>query len=281
MPSARRRLVGTHLFLLLVGAYMAMPLLYMVSTAFKPLDEMFLFPPRFLVMHPTLSNFGDLFTAMAGTIVPPLRYLFNSVLVTVTTVGLIMAIQSMAAYPLARHRFPGRALITVLTMAAFMFAAQVTTIPRFLVVNALRLTDTYAALIIPTLAQPFMVFLLTNYMAQVPESLLEAARIDGAGGWFIYRRIMIPMVKPALFTVLILTFIQVWFDSFTPMIYLRREVLKTLPLMLSTIGGGAGTVARTGAVGASTLLTALPSIVIFVLVQRNVLQTMAHSGIKE
>jgi ABC-type glycerol-3-phosphate transport system permease component len=281
MAGLYRRLFGTHVFLLLMGIYMAMPLLFMISTAFKPLDEMFLFPPRFFVIHPTLSNFGDLLTAVAGTIVPPTRYLFNSVVVTVVTVGLIMVIQSMAAYPLARNRFPGRGLIMVLTMAAFMFAAQVTTIPRFLVVSALKLTDTYASLIIPTLAQPFMVFLLTNYMAEVPESLLEAARMDGAGGWFIYRRVMMPLVKPALFTVLILTFISVWYDSFTPMIYLRREVLKTRPLMLGTIGGGAGTGARTGAVAASTLVTALPAIVIFVLVQRNVLQTMAFSGIKE
>jgi ABC-type glycerol-3-phosphate transport system permease component len=277
----RKRLIGTHVFLVLVAIWMAWPLVFMISTAFKPLDEMFLYPPRFFVMRPTLSNFADLFMAAAGTLVPPTRYLFNSVVVSVTAVALIMLVQSMAAYPLAKLRFAGRNLINILTMAAFMFATQVTDIPRFLVVNALHLTDTYASLVLPVVAQPFMVFLLSNFMAQVPESLLEAARMDGAGGWFIYRRVMLPMVKPALFTVLILTFITIWYDSFTPMIYLRHEVLKTLPIMLGQIGGGAGTVARTGATAAATLLTALPTIVIFVLVQRNVLQTMAFSGIKE
>jgi ABC-type glycerol-3-phosphate transport system permease component len=281
MAIRRRRLVGTHIFLVLMAVWMAWPLVFMISTAFKPLDEMFLYPPRFFVIHPTLSNFADLLMAAAGTLAPPTRYLFNSVLVTAVTISLIMLVQSMAAYPLAKLRFPGRTAINVLTMAAFMFSTQVTDIPRFLVVNALHMTDTYAALIIPVVAQPFMLFLLSNYMAQVPESLLEAARIDGAGGWFIYRRIMLPMVKPALFTVLILTIISVWYDSVTPMIYLRHEVLKTLPIMLGQIGGGAGTVARTGASAAATLLMAAPTIVIFVFVQRNVLQTMAYSGIKE
>lgn len=277
----RRFSPGITLVLALYGAFAATPLLYMISTAFKPLDEMFLFPPRFWVRRPTLANFGELLQAMSGTIVPSSRYLFNSVLVTGATVLGILVVQSMAAFPLARNRFRGRGLILFLTTAAFMFAPHVTTIPRFLVVNGLRLTDTYLSLILPTLAQPFMVFLLVNFMAQVPESLLEAARMDGAGGWFIYRRILLPLVKPALFTVLILTFVSVWNDTFTPLVYLRREVMKTFPVALATIGGGAGTVARTGAVGASALVTALPTIVIFVLVQRSVMQTMAFSGIKE
>ncbi len=277
----RRFPVGISLILLLYGLFAATPLLYMISTAFKPMEEMFLYPPRFWVRRPTLGNFGDLFQAMSGTIVPATRYLFNSVVVTGLTVLGILVVQSMAAFPLARNRFRGRGLVLFLTTAAFMFAPHVTTIPRFLVVNGLHLTDTYLSLIVPTLAQPFMVFLLVNFMAQVPESLLEAARIDGAGGWFIYRRILIPLVKPALFTVLILTFVSVWNDTFTPLIYLRREVMKTFPVALSTIGGGAGTVARTGAVGASALITSLPTIVIFVLVQRSVMQTMAFSGIKE
>jgi ABC-type glycerol-3-phosphate transport system permease component len=277
----RRFPVGINLLLLVYGMFAATPLLYTISTAFKPMDEMFLFPPRFWVRRPTLSNFAELFQAMSGTIVPSSRYLFNSVIVTGITVLGILVVQSMAAYPLARNRFRGRGLIMFLTTAAFMFAPYVTTIPRFLVVNGLRLTDTYLSLIVPTLAQPFMVFLLVNFMGQVPESLLEAARMDGAGGWFIYRRILIPLVKPALFTVLILTFVGVWNDTFTPLVYIRREVMKTFPVALTTIGGGAGTVARTGATGASALLTALPTIVIFVLVQRSVLQTMAFSGIKE
>lgn len=277
----RRFPLGINLLLLLYGAFAATPLLYTISTAFKPLDEMFVYPPRFWVRRPTLANFGELLQAMSGTIVPSSRYLFNSVLVTGLTVLGILVVQSMAAYPLARNRFRGRGLILFLTTAAFMFSPHVTTIPRFLVVNGLRLTDTYLSLIIPTLAQPFMVFLLVNFMAQVPESLLEAARIDGAGGWFIYRRILLPLVKPALFTVLILTFVAVWNDTFMPLVYIRREVMKTFPVALTTIGGGAGTVARTGAVGAAGLVTALPTIVIFVLVQRSVLQTMAYSGIKE
>ena len=273
-------MAGTFVFLVVMGCFMGLPLLYLIVTAFKPLEELFLFPPRFWVRRPTMENFADLVMAAGATWVPFTRYIFNSVFVTVVTVGLILFIQSMAAYPLAKHNFPGKNLIMIMTMAAFMFAPQVTQIPRFMVVNQLGMINTYWALIIPMLAQPFMVFLLKQYMGEVPDTLFESAKIDGANQWYLYRRIVLPLIKPALSTVLILTFVAIWNDAFSPIVFIRSESLKTLPVALQTIAGGPGVVGRSGAVAAAAFLTTAPTIIIFVLLQRHVLETMAYSGIK-
>jgi ABC-type glycerol-3-phosphate transport system permease component len=276
----KKRMTGTYVFLIIMGCFMGLPLLYLIVTAFKPLEELFLFPPRFWVRRPTMENFADLVMAAGATWVPFTRYIFNSVFVTVVTVGLILIIQSMAAYPLAKHNFPGKNLIMIMTMAAFMFAPQVTQIPRFMVVNHLGMINTYWALIIPMLAQPFMVFLLKQYMGEVPDTLFESAKIDGANQWYLYRRIVLPLIKPALSTVLILTFVAIWNDAFSPIVFIRSESLKTLPVALQTIAGGPGVVGRSGAVAAAAFLTTAPTIIIFVLLQRHVLETMAYSGIK-
>ena len=276
----KKRMAGTYVFLVVMGCFMGLPLLYLIVTAFKPLEELFLFPPRVWVRRPTMENFADLVMAAGATWVPFTRYIFNSVFVTVVTVGLILFIQSMAAYPLAKHNFPGKNLIMIMTMAAFMFAPQVTQIPRFMVVNQLGMINTYWALIIPMLAQPFMVFLLKQYMGEVPDTLFESAKIDGANQWYLYRRIVLPLIKPALSTVLILTFVAIWNDAFSPIVFIRSESLKTLPVALQTIAGGPGVVGRSGAVAAAAFLTTAPTIIIFVLLQRHVLETMAYSGIK-
>lgn len=280
MPRRTPRPIGTHLFLVVFGLVMILPIYYALVTAFKPYDELFLWPPRLLVRRPTLENFAMLFTATGSGWIPITRYVFNSVYTTVATVGLILVIQSMAAYPLAKHRFPGRALVYFLTMAAFMFANEVTTIPRFIVIARLGMLDTTWSLVIPALAKPFMVFLLTSFMTQIPEALLEASKIDGASEWTIYRRVMMPLVKPALATVLIFTFFEIWTDSFSPNVYIRTEALKTLPVVMGTILSGLGSIGRSGAVAAANLLTLLPTVVIFVLVQRHVISTMAYAGIK-
>ena len=280
MSVLKRSNTGLYIVLAPVAVFMMLPLVYLVSTAFKPYEELFLFPPRFFVRRPTLDNFGELIMAAGASIVPFSRYIFNSVVVTVVSVMLIMLISTMAAYPLAKHEFPGKTLFFVMTTAAFMFAVQVTQIPRFLVVNALGMVDTYWALIIPVLAYPFGVFIFRQFMIQIPGAMIEAAEIDGANQWAVFSRIILPLVRPAIFTVVIFAFVQMWNDAFSPLVYIRTEALKTLPYALNTISGGNLTVARQGALAAASLLTTLPTIVIFVLVQRGVLETMAHSGIK-
>ena len=258
-----------------------LPIVYMVSTAFKPLEEMFLYPPRFLVRHPTLRNFADLLIAMDGLSVPFARYVFNSVFVTVVTVGAGVVLSSMAAYPLAKYpHMPGGRLFFSIVVSTLMFAPEVTQIPRYLIVDRLHLIDTYAGLVLPVIAGSYGLFLMKQFMEQLPIELIEAAKVDGASEWRIFWRVVMPLVRPAWITLVLLSFISTWNDFFTPLIFTRSEQMKTLPLIMSTIGGGPGVVAPSGAVAAASLVVTFPTFILFVFLQRYVMETMAHSGIK-
>jgi ABC-type glycerol-3-phosphate transport system permease component len=265
---------------MLLAVFMALPLVYTVSTAFKPIEELFLFPPRFFVRHPTLRNFQQLLISTWAWVVPFPRYIFNSFFVTSMTVLGHVLIASMAAYSLAKLGVPGGNVIFGIIIAALMFAPEVTQIPRYLVVHRLGLLDTFAGLIIPNLAGAYGLFLMKQFMEQVPVELLEAAKVDGAREWTIFRYVVLPMVRPALITLVIFSFISSWNDIFTPLVFTRSESMKTLPLAISNISGGATVVANFGAVSAGALVTTLPPIIIFVLLQRWVMETMAYSGIK-
>jgi ABC-type glycerol-3-phosphate transport system permease component len=273
-PAEYVIMTGMALFTLL-------PIVYMVSTAFKPLEEMFLYPPRFLVRHPTMRNFVDLLLAMDSLSVPFTRYLFNSLFVTIATVTFGVVLSSMAAYPLAKYpRMPGAKLFFSIIVSALMFAPEVTQIPRYLIVDRLGMIDTYWGLIVPSLAGSYGLFLMKQFMEQLPIELIEAAKVDGASEWRIFWQIVMPLVRPAWITLIIFSFISTWNDFFTPLIFTRSEQMKTLPLIMSSIGGGPGVVARSGAVAAASMVVVLPTLIIFVLLQRYVMQTMAYSGIK-
>ncbi len=270
-----------YIVLTILALITMLPIVYMVSTAFKPLEEMFLYPPRFFVRHPTLRNFAELLIAMDALSVPFARYLFNSLFVTVATVVLGVILSSMAAYPLAKYpRMPGNKLFFSLVVSTLMFAPEVTQIPRYLIVDRLGLIDTYAALILPVIAGSYGLFLMKQFMEQIPVELIEAAKIDGAGEWQVFWRVVMPLVRPAWITLVIFSFIGTWNDFFTPLIFTRSEQMKTLPLVMSSIGGGPGQVARWGAVAAASLVITMPTLILFVLLQRYVMETMAHSGIK-
>ncbi len=273
--------ITTYLGLTLLGGFMLMPLVYMVSTAFKPLEEMFLYPPRFFVRTPTLQNFSELLVAINGLTVPFSRYFFNSLFVTVCVTGGSVIISSMAAYPLAKYpRMPGAKLFFNIVIATLMFAPEVTQIPRYLIVNQLGLVNTYAGLILPMLAGSYGMFLMKQFMEQLPVEIIEAAKVDGASEWTIFWKMIMPLVRPAWITLILLSFISTWNDYFTPLVFTRSEQMKTLPLVLSTLGGGPGIVARTGAVAAASLIVTLPTLLLFLFLQKYVMETMAHSGIK-
>ena len=270
-----------YIVLTILALITMLPIVYMVSTAFKPLEEMFLYPPRFFVRHPTLRNFAELLIAIDALSVPFARYLFNSLFVTVATVVLGLILSSMAAYPLAKYpRMPGNKLFFSLVVSTLMFAPEVTQIPRYLIVDRLGLIDTYAALILPVIAGSYGLFLMKQFMEQIPVELIEAAKIDGAGEWQVFWRVVMPLVRPAWITLVIFSFIGTWNDFFTPLIFTRSEQMKTLPLVMSSIGGGPGQVARWGAVAAASLVITTPTLILLVLLQRYVMETMAHSGIK-
>ena len=270
-----------YLVMTILALLTMLPIVYMVSTSFKPLEEMFLYPPRFLVRHPTMRNFAELILAIDSFQVPFARYLFNSLLIATVTAGGSVILSSLAAYPLAKYpRMPGAKLFFAVIISALMFAPEVTQIPRYLIVDKLNLIDTYFGMILPALAGSYGLFLMKQFMEQLPIELIEAAKVDGATEWRIFWQIIMPLVRPAWITLIIFSFIGTWNDFFTPLIFTRSEQMKTLPLMMSNIGGGPGVVARWGAVAAASMVMILPTLILFVFLQRYVMETMAYSGIK-
>jgi ABC-type glycerol-3-phosphate transport system permease component len=270
-----------YVIMITLALFTMLPIVYMVSTAFKPLEEMFLYPPRFFVRNPTFRNFVELLLAIDSLSVPFVRYFFNSMFVTSVTVSAGVIISSMAAYPLAKYpRMPGAKIFFAIVVSTLMFAPEVTQIPRYLIVDRLGMIDTYFALILPGLAGSYGLFLMKQFMEQMPTELIEAAKVDGASELRIFWQIIMPLVRPAWITLIIFSFIASWNDFFTPLIFTRSEQMKTLPLVLSTLGGGPGVVARWGAVAAASMVVTVPTLLLFVLLQKFVMKTMAYSGIK-
>ncbi len=267
-----------YLIMIALAFFFLLPLIYMVCTAFKPLDELFLFPPEFFVKHPTLQNFSDLVATLDSSDVPFTRYLFNSILVTVVTVVLTVICCCMGAFVSEKLRLKGMGVFSQIVVYALMFSVPAAQIPIYMIINGLGMLNTYWSLIIPKIATPLYFFLYQQFVSQVPDSLLESAKLDGCGNFKIFLKIVVPMTKAAISTIIVFAFVANWNDSFAPLIYINKQAMKTVPLVLSNIGTGG--VARAGAGSAATLLTTMPSIVISVAMQSNILKTMAYSGIK-
>ena len=199
-----------YVFLVLVAFVMAFPIIYAVSSALKPLDELFKFPPRIFAQHPTMDNFSDLFVTMGKSWVTFSRYLFNTVFITfVGTFGHLI-IASMGAFVLAKYEFPGNEAFFKLVTVAMMFTGYVTQIPNYLILNKLGWIDTYWSIIIPAFASPMGLFLMKQFMEGLPTSLIEAAKIDGANEWRVFYQIVMPNVKPAWMTLIIFSVQALW-----------------------------------------------------------------------
>ena len=268
--------VTVIIFLLIFGVFMILPLYYMVVSALKPTSELFYFPPKFYVIKPTLRNFLTLIKLQAQSDVPFERYLFNSVFVTVvSTVGYVL-LASMAAYALSKHKFPLKNTITKSVVFAILFRPEVTSVPLYILMFKAHIIDNYWALILPAMSGSFGVFLLQQFLDNVPNEMIEAARIDGASEFVIYRKLIMPMLKPAWMTVVIFTFISIWNTTAAQFIY--SEDMKMLPAMLSSLSTAG--VTRAGVAAAVGVLMMFPSVVIFLLSQNSIVETMAHSGLK-
>ena len=269
----------TMILLTSLGLFMALPLVYMVSTAFKPLEELFLWPPRFVVLRPVMDNFEALLISTSALSVPFSRYIFNSMFVAAVVVVGVIVLASLAAYPLAKHRdMPGRNFIFLSVIAGLMFAPEVTQIPRYIVIDSLGMINTYWALILPLLPSTYGLFLMKQFTEQVPDEMLESARLDGANELRIFWQIVMPLVRPAWATLTIITFIFAWNEFFGPLVFTRTEAMRTLPLALATIGSDS--IARWGAVAAATMITTAVPIIIFIIFHKKVMETMAYSGLK-
>lgn len=266
----------------LVGV-MVLPIIYIFSTAFKPLDELFVYPPRFLVTRPTLENFSELFGRLSTSGVPVSRYLFNSVLVTVVTVGASILVSTTAAYALSKKRFKLKQTLFAVNTVALMFVPIAVTIPKFLVIERLNLMDTFWVHILPGLALPVGLFLIKQFIDGVPDEVVEAAQVDGASDVGIYWNIILPMIRPAIATIAILTFQATWNNTEVSTLYINDESLKTFAFYLTTLTtttAGANAVAGRGLAAAAALIMFLPNLLIFILLQSQVMSTMSHSGLK-
>lgn len=288
------KIAGHHLFyfqfsqvllyvlLTLFVLFTALPLVYVAVTAFKPLDELFIFPPKFFTTHPVTDNFYSLLATLDNSSVPFSRYVFNSVLVAVCVVGGTVIVSTMAAYGLVKHKPAGSNVIFALILAALMFPPQVTQIPNYMVVKGMGFLNTYWALILPKIGTAFNMFLMKQFMEQLPQEYIEAARIDGAGEIKIFTNIVIPFVKPAMATLVVFSFVSTWNDYFSPLIFTSSGQMKTLPLAIQSIAGGAGaaSLATAGTMAAATFITMVPTVLIYTFMQSKVINTMSYSGIK-
>ena len=270
--------IGTFIFLLIIALFMLLPLVFVVSSAFKQLSELFIFPPKLFPMNPTLDNFKDLSSLLGDSWLPFSRYVFNSLAVTVIgTFGNII-FSSMAAYVLSKHDFPGKNILFQTVVLSLLFSTVVTGIPNYIIITKLHMINTVWALILPLLPSSLGLFLMKQFMDQmIPDTLLEAARLDGAGENRIFFSICLPLVKPAIMTLLIYSFQGIW--NSTGGSYIFDEKLKTLPTALNNIITSG--ISRTGVSSAVSLLLILPPIAVFLFAQSNVLQTMATSGMKD
>jgi len=265
------------LTLLIFGMFTAYPMVFIINNAFKPLSEILIFPPKLFVRNPTFNNFMDLILLMSESWIPVSRYVFNTLLITVvgTTGHVIFA--SMAAYPLAKHQFPGVRGLNKIVVYSLMFNGAVTAIPAYVIMTQLGMIDTLWAIILPAFAFSLGLYLMKNFMEQIPMSYIESAYMDGASEYQIFWKIVMPLVKPAWLTLIILSFQTLW--GATGGQYIYNEALKPLSFALNQIVGGG--IARTGVVAAVSLFMMIVPVTVFIISQSSIIETMAHSGIKE
>ena len=278
--QAGRRIGGTvaiFIFLTLLGLFMVLPIYLTVIMSIKPVEELFIFPPKLYASRPNLDNFSDMFEALHQNRVPFSRYVFNSVFVTVTVTVCQCVFASMAAFVLAKCKFPGSRILNSIIVVALLYQSNVIYIMQYMVMAKLRMIDTYSALILPSIASPMGLFLMRQSISQIPDSMIEAAKVDGAGYFRICWQIVMPNQKPALMTLIIFAFQAAWNIQTGSLVF--QEQYKTLPTVVTQAASSG--MARAGVAMAAAVFMLIPPIIVFMIAQKQVIETMAHSGIKE
>ena len=269
--------VGIFVFLTVLGLFMVLPIYLTIVMSIKPVEELFIFPPKLYAIRPTFDNFRDMFAELKQNRVPFSRYVFNSVAVTVSVTVLQCVFASMAAFVLAKCRFPGSKFINSIIVVSLLYQSNVIYIMQYIVMARLGLIDNPLALILPSIASPMGLFLMRQSIGQVPDAMIEAAKVDGAGLLRICWQIVMPNQKPALMTLIIFAFQAAWNIQSGTLVF--QEQYKTLPTVV-TQAASAG-LARAGVAMAAAVFMLIPPIVVFMIAQKNVIETMAHSGIKD
>lgn len=272
--------IPMYLVLVPLALFMALPIVFIINHAFKPIEELFAFPPKFLVENPVMDNFVKLGRQASAGGISISRYIFNSVIVTGSVVLASMLMSSMAAFALSKLRFRAKNLLMEINNLAMMFVPVAVIIPRYLLVDNLGMINTYFAHILPLIAMPVGMFLVKQFTDQVPDALIEAAIVDGAGYFKVFRKIILPMIRPAIATVAILAFQSVWNNTETSTMYTNKESMCTLTFYMNTLASNTNAVAGQGVAAAASLIMFLPNLILFILCQSKVMSTMAHSGIK-
>jgi ABC-type glycerol-3-phosphate transport system permease component len=270
-----------YLILLPICIIMILPIIYIFSQALKPIDELILFPPRFFVEKPTMRNFQLLIEAANSGGIPLSRYIFNSLVSVSVTVVVTVLFSVMAGYALSKKNYKLNKKFFKINQAALMFVPIAVAIPSFIVVSNLGITDTLLAHILPLVAMPVGLFLLKQFIDQLPNDIIEAARIDGATDFQIVTKIVVPLIISAIATVAILTFQLSWANMSTSELYVDTEGMKTFAFFMGTlISRVEESIAGQGIAAAAGLIMFLPNLIMFIFLQSKVMDTMAHSGVK-
>ena len=269
--------IAIFILLLLVGLFMLFPIYLSVVQSLKPSEELFMFPPKLYVMRITDQNYVDLLNTASNMWVPFSRYVFNSVFVAVVVTIAQLIFSSSAAYALAKARFPGQRALNKIIEIALLFTSTVTFIMQYMVMAAMGLIDTYFAITLPFIATPMGLYLMRQFMGQIPDAVIEAAKLDGASHLRVCWQIVMPNVKPAWLTLMIFAFQGAW--QITGYSFIYNEALKPIPTVMQQIS--ASGIARAGVAAAAVVITMIPPMLVFVFCQSNVLETMASSGLKD
>lgn len=269
-----------YVIIIPIAAFMILPIIYLFVSAFKPLDELLEFPPKFFVKNPTFQNFRDLFTRSGVTGLPIYRYLINSLIVTLAVTILSVLISAMAGFILSKKKFKMRKALFEINTLSMMFVSCAVVIPRFLIICNIGIINTLWAHILPLLAIPVGLFLVKQFIDEVPDDLIEAAKLDGAGDFYIFTKIVLPLIKPALITVAILAFQTAWNNVETSNLYVNNEEFQTFAYYLSTLSNASNSISGAGVAAAAAFIMFAPNLIIFIFLQSKVMDTMAHSGIK-
>ncbi len=288
-----RSQIKFYLYLLPVVVITALPIVFIFFNAFKPLDELLVYPPKFITLRPTLQNFANLAATSANKMIPMSRYLFNSILSTLAVVLLTLTITVMAAYCMSKRKYRLKKAFFGINEAALMFVPVAVAIPRYLIIYKLGMVDRFLVHIVPLVAMPVGLYLVKQFIDEFPDSVVEAAQIDGASDYYILRKVILPNITPALATVAILSFQSSWNSMEASNYYINNEALKSFSFYMTTLTASSGnangmvgqmmtgnTVAGLGIQAAASLIMFLPNLILFVILQSRVMNTMSHSGMK-
>lgn len=267
-----------NLMLLLLGVLMFLPMYYQTINAFKPLNELFIYPPKFYVVNPTFDNFKDLFTLLSDTLVPFSRYVFNTAFISIVGTFGNLVLSSLCAYALSKMKFPGRDFMFGLIVKSLMISSVVGGTVQFIILSKVRLIDTYWALVIPAWGSTLGLYLMKQFMeSNITDAVLESARLDGATELQTFWHIAMPMVKPAWLTLIVYSFQGLWKQPESA--FIMSEQYKTLVAAMNQLLSAG--VARTGASAASAVILNFVPIAVFVITQSKIIETMGSSGMKD